>query len=62
MPETLPTCSHCHAPNAVTETLEFYFCSECGWWGVAPDQMIHDPESFDNADFRQGQVPRRPAD
>lgn len=55
-------CSHCGAKNSIGETIEVYFCSECEWWGHEPDKLIYDPESFKDNDFRQGQVPRRPAD
>jgi hypothetical protein len=53
-------CSHCASKGSIGETLEVYYCSECGWWGVAPDKIVYAPETFRDEDYRQGQVPRRP--
>lgn len=61
MKDILTTCSHCKAQDSIIETLELFYCNECGWWGMAADKLVHSPESFRDEDFRQGQVPKRPS-
>lgn len=55
-----PKCTHCGAQGSIAETMEVYYCSQCGWWGMHPDQIVYDPETFRDEDWRQGQVPPRP--
>lgn len=50
-------CSHCGAKGSITETLECFYCDECGWWGTTPDNMIYEN---DEGYRESGQVPPRP--
>lgn len=51
-------CSHCGAVG-INETLDAYFCSECGWWGTSPDKLIYDYDSYQDNPGSDGQVPQK---